>query len=508
MSADRQTGWPGAAAVLTCVCAVLAAAPYFLRLTADPDLWWHVKTGLLILDLGSVPRNDPFSFTFNGAPWFNHEWLAELVMALAYRAAGGAGLTLLRIALFAATIAGLGWLLWRRLRQPLLVTAILAAALPTLDGFLSFRPHAWTYFLIVVFLLCLDGAAAGRPRLLLLLPPLMALWVNLHGGFLTGLTVAAVGVASLAVGGEHGRKLRGAGPWVVLGLTFLAPLANPYGWRLVPYLARELGARHSFVLEWRGITEDPNSMPLFAVWTAVPLLAFALALRRTRLTEATLFLAAVAATYRHGRFLPLLVVFGSLVLSGGLAALWERITSERLRRLLSSAHAAGALAALLALWAAPALSRDATRKGLQVEVDPRYAPVLGVRALQQLDLSGNLATRLDWGGYAIWHLWPRWQVSVDGRNLTVYPESFVERQLTAYDRGEPLAGLAGHHVDAVLFESGGPGFEGMARDPGWALVSKDPLTALFLPSATAERLASRFAELPPLTFDRGPLFFP
>ena len=74
----------------------------------------------------------------------------------------------------------------------------------------------------------------------------------------------------------------------------------------------------------------------------------------------------------------------------------------------------------------------------------RHVPVLGTRALAQLGLSGNLATRVDWGGHAIWHLWPSWRVSVDGRNLTVYPESFVERQLTAYDRGEPLAGLAGH----------------------------------------------------------------
>jgi hypothetical protein len=75
MEPDRRAEWDGAAA-LTCLCAVLAAAPYFLRLTADPDLWWHLKTGLLILDLGSLPRTDPFSFTYQGAPWFNHEWLA------------------------------------------------------------------------------------------------------------------------------------------------------------------------------------------------------------------------------------------------------------------------------------------------------------------------------------------------------------------------------------------------------------------------------------------------
>src|SRR5688500_79138 len=507
MDPDRSTE-RASTGLLTCLCAVLAAAPYFLRLTADPDLWWHVKTGLLILDVVAVPQTDPFSFTFAGAPWFNHEWLAEVGLALAYRTAGGAGLTVLRIALFAATLAGLGWLLWRRLRQPLLATAILVAALPTLDGFLSFRPHTWTYLLTIVFLLCLEGAAAGRPKLLLLLPPLMAIWVNLHGGFLTGLAVATVGIASLAVGGEHGRKLRGAGPWIVLALTFLAPFANPYGWRLVPYLAHELGARHSFVPEWRSVAQTPGALSVFAAWTVVPLLALALALRHTRLAEATLFLGAVAATYRHVRFLPLLVIFGCLVLATATAPLWQRLTSEGLRRRLDSPVAAGVLAAALALLAAPALARDARRKGLQLEVDVRQVPVLGTRALSQLGLSGNLATRLDWGGHAIWHLWPSWRVSIDGRNLTVYPESFVERQLIAYDRAEPLAGLEGQPIDAVLFESGGPGFEGMARDPGWALIYRDPLSALFLPAATAERLAPALSELPALSLDAGPVVFP
>jgi hypothetical protein len=507
MEPDRRAARDGAAA-LTCLCAVLAAAPWFLRLTADPDLWWHLKTGLLILDLGKVPRADSFSFTYAGAPWFNHEWLAEVALALAYQAAGGAGITLLRIALFSAAVAGLGLLLWRRLRQPLLVIAILLAAVPTLNGFLSFRPHIWTYLLTIVYLLCLDGAAGGRPNLLLLMPPLMAAWVNLHGGFLTGLAVAAVGIASLWVGGEHGRKLRGPGPWIVLALTFLAPLANPYGWRLVSYLAQELGARHSFVLEWRGVMQSPGALPLYAAWTVAPLVGLALALRHTRLTEATLFLAAVAATYRHVRFLPLLVIFGSLVLATAAAPLWERITSERVRQLLGSARAAAVPAAVLALLAAPALARDARRKGLQVEVDVRQVPVLGTRALAQLGLSGNLATRVDWGGHAIWHLWPTWRVSVDGRNLTVYPESFVELQLAAYDHGEPLAGLAGHGVDAVLVESAGPGFEGMTRDPAWTLIYSDPLSALFLPRATAQQLEPTLRALPALSLDGGPVLFP
>jgi hypothetical protein len=117
------------------------------------------------------------------------------------------------------------------------------------------------------------------------------------------------------------------------------------------------------------------------------------------------------------------------------------------------------------------------------------APVLAVRFLADHDLGANLATRLDWGGYALYHLWPRYRVSIDGRNLTVYPESFVAAQIAAYDEAEPLRGLRGFRVDAALVESAGPGFEGMRREPGWVMVFRDPLSAVFVPRARAEELA-------------------
>src|SRR3954470_23588504 len=68
---------------------------------ADPDAWWHLRTGELILHNHGVFHSDPFSFTRFGAPWINHEWLSEILLFAIYRAAGVAGL----IAAFAIVIA-------------------------------------------------------------------------------------------------------------------------------------------------------------------------------------------------------------------------------------------------------------------------------------------------------------------------------------------------------------------------------------------------------------------
>src|SRR4029077_3034603 len=68
---------------------------------ADPDAWWHLRTGQLILQNHALFHSDPFSFTRFGEPWVNHEWLSDVLLFGIYRNAGIGGL----IVTFAATVA-------------------------------------------------------------------------------------------------------------------------------------------------------------------------------------------------------------------------------------------------------------------------------------------------------------------------------------------------------------------------------------------------------------------
>ena len=54
-----------------------------VRPTTDPDMWWHLRTGELIVTQG-IPRQDTFSFTVPGREIIAHEWLSEAYMWLAY----------------------------------------------------------------------------------------------------------------------------------------------------------------------------------------------------------------------------------------------------------------------------------------------------------------------------------------------------------------------------------------------------------------------------------------
>ena len=73
-----------------------------LRPIADPDFWWHLRTGQLIVQTHTIPHFDPFSFTNNGKPWVAHEWLSEVFMYSLYRI-GGYGLL---IFVFSIVICG------------------------------------------------------------------------------------------------------------------------------------------------------------------------------------------------------------------------------------------------------------------------------------------------------------------------------------------------------------------------------------------------------------------
>jgi len=62
------------------------------RNVTDPDVWWHLRTGQLIVQQHAVFHTDPYSFTKFGQPWVDHEWLSQVLMYSLYRVAGWGGL--------------------------------------------------------------------------------------------------------------------------------------------------------------------------------------------------------------------------------------------------------------------------------------------------------------------------------------------------------------------------------------------------------------------------------
>ncbi len=131
------------------------------RGVADPDFWWHLRSGELIVRSHTFLRTDPFSFTRFGHPWVNHEWLSDVLIFSVYRVAGFGGLIVSFAAISAAT------LLLVYLRCPgrpyvAAVFTVCGAIASTLMW--DVRPQMFTLLFAAIFLLILDRAR-GEPSL-------------------------------------------------------------------------------------------------------------------------------------------------------------------------------------------------------------------------------------------------------------------------------------------------------------------------------------------------------
>src|SRR5688572_1251255 len=164
---------------------VLAAAT--IGTPADADLWGHITFGRDIIATGQVIQADPYAFTSDRA-WVNHEWLSEIAFAEAYRLAGSSGLVVLKLLVIFA-LFGLLWQHLKRLRPSPAVaaTVLMLAYVGTFWRTHTVRPQLFSVLFFAALLITMTRVDEGRRWRLLIVPPLMALWVNVHGGWIVGL---------------------------------------------------------------------------------------------------------------------------------------------------------------------------------------------------------------------------------------------------------------------------------------------------------------------------------
>lgn len=241
-------------AIAIALYAIVLFAPPVLN---DGDTWSHIATGQWIIGHHAVPWTDPFSFTVAGAPWIAHEWLAELLMALAYRI-GGVSFVLILTAAAAALAAGMLAAHLRRWLQPLPAVAIFIFAGACGAADLLARPHIlalpalelWTAGLLIA------RSRGATPSVWLL--PVMTLWANLHGSFAFGLVLVVPLALEAWLADRSRATLRG---WALfLAAAVIAAAVTPYGWHGLVFPFRLLALRHlGNIGEWR--SQDFSTPP-------------------------------------------------------------------------------------------------------------------------------------------------------------------------------------------------------------------------------------------------------
>jgi hypothetical protein len=247
------------------------------RVSADTDTWWHLRTGQWIVEHGAIPQTDPFSFTKAGEPWRIPGWIVQVPMYWLFTTFGYAGLNLFTALCITVAFA----FVYKACDgNPFIRAFVLVLAAAASGVYWSARPQIVSFLLAGVFVWVLHEFRWRKVNRLWLLPPLMALWANAHGGFALGfiLMVMTVGGQFVSLLWRWGGRLltekqsalkqmwdeteipagdiglQGVAWLVGIGLACaVAVMLNPAGpeMLLYPFKTVSIGVLRDYIQEWQ-----------------------------------------------------------------------------------------------------------------------------------------------------------------------------------------------------------------------------------------------------------------
>jgi tetratricopeptide (TPR) repeat protein len=467
--------------VLAPLAAILGAAVWFQPGVTGGDLWWHLASGREMWAHLSVHTTDPFSFTFQGRDWTNHEWLWDVIYWAAYRIHPQA-VAWFHLGVIVATFS-LTYVISRRASGSRLAAgAMLWLVAACAHWYLDIRPHVFTLLLVNIFLL-----TRKRPWAPWLWPPLVVVWANLHGGFVFG--VGAIGLYVLWRTIEtriRRRRFDGLGrEWICVALCLAAMMANPYGYHILegPLAYLNTDSPYRGIVEWRGPGFSLNPQDFagrFWLVAIVAALGAPMCLRRDRYLVA-LAMVTFAMSLSARRFIPLFAITAAPL--GALAIAWarERIAGSikplaRPEAGLVCSAAAGLVAAVLWLNVRihPMLLERWTNAG--------FFPEAALRYLKAMDTPLRLLNFYNWGGYIMLHA-PQMRVFIDGRANTLYDDAIYLDYLSFLGGRPGLHERAARYgADAALLPSRGRFARALGSGPGaWKVVYSDAAASVLLP---------------------------
>jgi hypothetical protein len=476
-------------------------------LLGDGDTGWHLRTGEWILANGRVPDRDIFSFTRSGQPWFAWEWLWDVLFGWLHLHAGMAAVILASSLILALTFALL-FRMVRRSSDALLALAMTLVAAAGSAGHWLARPHLFTMLFTVIFYATLERTERepGAWRRLWLLPPLMVLWTNLHGGFFVGIVLIATYAAGqfavlLRDAGDANRRLalrRGRDYLLTAAGCFVATFVNPYGYRLHAHIVQYLadGFYRANIIEFQSLNFQSAQARYFEVLLAAGAIAAFACLRRGRLVWPLLFAVWAHLALYSARNVEIFVLLAAApaaeMVSAGLrraplmhVAQWLRHGLESLggfarewngfddgpRWHLASAAAMVALAMLLYAPQTPSAWR--------ATYDPKSFPVAAAGQLERSGLLRGVFTEDLWGGYLIYRQYPRGRVFIDGRS-DFYGPDFTGRYLKAMAVQTGWEEyLSRYGVATVMLPPDAPLAGALRQSRAWHLIYDDGVALIF-----------------------------
>lgn len=483
-----------------------------VRVQIDPDVWWQLRAGEMNLEAGHIVQDETFSYTCDTEcpSRLQHEWLGQPVLVAFWSLFGHAGLSLYAVI---CAMIGMAFLYKTLAGGPYLKAFLLVLGAFSASVFWGARPLMLSFILAAVTIwIVYSYHRDGNTRRLWILPPMFALWGNLHGGWPQGaliLIAAAAGMAlnwlifkrtsphaaqsqtltapPLAADGPTGGGRGSLRPLLYFLIpcilaAILIPLLNPYGLDMLKVPVDTVGFdfQPRFIEEWRPPTlSRPDIWPFLAV-LALTALSMALDWRRADFVEIIMVAGTAYMALSSARHIAFFTTVALVPLSIHVAALgaargWRiqpttRVTPGRARLnvLLIVLVGFTALTYLL-VRLSPSSIDTALRASL---------PVDAVEALHEIKPPKPMLNSWNFGGYLIYFA-RDYPVFIDGRadlyrDFTWTYIDILTAKPSWRDEFEKW------DIQSVLIEPETLIADALRIEPGWSVAYEDDVAVLFV----------------------------
>jgi len=404
--------WAWFAALVGCIFWAGAARPL-----ADPDIWWHVKVGQLILDSG-IPNEEPWAFTAQGRDWVPTAWLSDVILALVHDLFGWRGIVLLKLVLSAVLLAVVARQLFA-LSSTRIAGPLFALVAITLSPFMAERPQLvsliLTAWLVHVVRQSLDGRVLPWWTVAVTYG-----WANLHGMWVLAPLAFVILALGLALDRQQGWKRPATRAGLIALASAAAAMLTPVGPKLAywPLVVRDAA---SDISEWQPTVLIGRYSLAYALLFLLWAIAVARSEKKTPRSEVLWMLSIFLFSLQAGRNVaPAIVLIAPFV-----AVALQRTYGERLSRrpapqlprlLLPVTFGLAGVFTVATVWARPPIV-----DGIPFRIVAALRAEPGtVRVLNSYNVGGVLT------GFGA----PQISVAVDGRTDNFEP-AFVHRYLAA-----------------------------------------------------------------------------
>ena len=499
----RLDSWTSPSGLFIAAVLVIMALPV-TRTIQDPDFWWHLRAGQLILQHGGLLGNDPFTYTVANHHWTMHEWLNEVLFAVEF-AIGGLGLIVLILS--AVTWLGLFAIMQKaRLRNPGRGVLGLGMLIAVVAGFPIWGPRVQmiTFAFSALTLFLVERYMVRGGKAMWVLVPLFVLWSNLHGEFVVGLGFIAVILVAEVVG-ERLHMPDPAPRSRLLPLLYLliactaVSMINLNGPGILFYAAgtQASAAQQSLIEEWLS--------PSFHDWEVLVYGAMMLGLamlivfnRRIRARDVVLVLVTTALSLQSARHIELFVAASTPVFIDQLALATPRMRAalSRLRpapraaqararvpppllfRLTACAMLMAGLGGISVAWLVPKMQLQPVSLAYAQEF-----PVCAAQWLADAPAPLRIFNQYGEGGYLSYALSSR------GDKVFIFGDAALmgDQMLETYASAETVTPgwdsiIRRFGTDIVLYDVNTPLTDVMDHAADWTKVYQDGLSVAFVPT--------------------------